>query len=100
MGRFDSWIVSNRLPDISYRTNPPEEIVHPRMKITPEGSSVYVNKRHIPIEAFFLRLAKREEGLRIAAYRASGSQTTISFNKHERVTLSPRLQQVLAELAR
>lgn len=100
MSRFDDLVINRRLPDISYRANPPEEIVHPRVKVTPDGCTVYVNKQHISIEAMLHRLAKREDGLSIAAYRSTNKQTTISFNKHERVSLSSRLQQQLAELAR
>lgn len=100
MSRFDHLMQMGMLPDISYRTDPPEEVVHPRVMSSDTGYTVYLNKEHQPLEVCFRRLATGEAGLRVAAYRNNGRQTTISFNKHERVTLSPRLLQILAELRR
>ena len=102
MSRFDSWVVDGSLPDIAYLTEDQPEVVHPWVGMHEGVYCVYFKheKAHLPLEVFFRRLAKREPKLGVRARRKNGETTSITFNRHERVTLSPRLQQVLAELAR
>jgi hypothetical protein len=52
----------------------------------------------VPVATFLQRLARREPGLAATGYRANGRQTTISFNKVDRVTLSPRIVAYLSSL--
>jgi hypothetical protein len=96
-----SFLVRNRsLPDISYRTDPPEELVHPRIIDRDDGPYVYCQKVHVRLDVFLKRLASGETGLWVAGYRANGRQTTISFSKSDRVQISESLQAELAKLAR
>ncbi len=105
MSQLNDLIRDGQLPDITYRTNKPEELVHPRV-VTREGvPTVYLHgerrKPHngfIPVEEFLQRLADREHGLAVTGYRANGHQTTISFNKADRVAFSPRLDKYLSRL--
>src|SRR5690606_33424127 len=103
--RAEDFIASDRLPDIEYRTNAPEEIVCPRVTRRDGAPVVYLHnerdaahKGFVPVPEFLCRLAKREPNLACTGYRANGRQTTISFNKDDRVTLSPRLQAWLSTL--
>ena len=102
----EDFIDDGRLPDIEYRTNAPDEIVCPRVTRRDGVPLVYLHnerdaahKGFVPVAEFLRRLAKREPNLACTGYRANGRQTTISFNKNDRVTLSPRLQAWLSTLA-
>ena len=103
--RADDFIVDGRLPDIEYRTDAPEEPVCPRVTHREGEPVVYLHnernadhKGFVPVVDFLRRLAKRDPNLACTGYRANGRQTTISFNKDDRVTLSPRLQAWLSTL--
>jgi hypothetical protein len=105
MSRVADLIRDGRLPDIEYRTDAPEEVVCPRVTRRDGVPTVYIHKERdadhkgfIPVAAFLQRLARNEPGLAATGYRANGRQTTISFNKADRVTLSPRLQAYLSSL--
>lgn len=106
MNRADDIICDDRLPDIAYRTDVPEEVVHPRVTWCDGVPMVYlhnereeVHKGFVPVAEFLRRLARREPNLAATGYRPSnGRQTTISFNKTDRVTLSPRLEAYLSSL--
>jgi hypothetical protein len=105
MMRADDFVQDDRIPDITYRTEAPEEIVSPRVTQVGGAWVVYLhNERHgptgghLPVGQFLMRLARRELNLAATGYRANRRQTTISFNKSERVSLSPRLQTYLASL--
>lgn len=94
-----------RLPDIEYRTVAPQEIVCPRVTrrdgvpvVYMHGERAESHKGFVPVVDFLKRLAGSEPNLAVTGYRANGKQTTISFNKAERVTLSPRLQTFLHSL--
>lgn len=101
--RASDFVVSASIPGIAYRTNAPEEFVCPRVTTRDGVSCVYVhkeraapNKGFVSLHTFFRRLAKREPGLMVTGYRPSnGRQTTISFNKWERISISPQLQKFL-----
>ena len=102
MSLVSDFIRSGRLPDIEYRTVAPAEIVSPRITTREGAPVVYMHgERHtphkgfVPVTDFLRRLAQREPNLAVTGYRASGKQTTISFNKADRVSLSPRLQAFL-----
>jgi hypothetical protein len=102
----EDFIVDGRLPDIQYRTDAPEEVVCPRVTRRDGVPVVYLHnerdaahKGFVPAAEFLRRLAKREPNLACTGYRANGRQTTISFNKDDRVTLSPRLQAWLSTLS-
>lgn len=106
MTRAENFIVDGRLPDIAYRTDAPEELVCPRVNTRDGVTVVYMHneraaphKGFIPVADFLARLARREPNLAVTGYRANGRQTTLSFNKSDRVTLSPRLQAWLSTLA-
>ncbi|WP_271680493.1 hypothetical protein [Thermomonas mangrovi] len=106
MSFIADFIQSGHLPDIEYRTVAPEEIVSPRITTREGVPVVYMHgersaphKGFVPVADFLHRLARREPNLAVTGYRANGRQTTISFNKTERVTLSPRLQAFLLSLA-
>lgn len=106
MSLIADFIQSGHLPDIAYRTVAPEEIVSPRVTTRDGVPVVYMHgerdaahKGFVPVADFLRRLARREPNLAVTGYRANGRQTTISFNKTERVTLSPRLQALLHSLA-
>jgi len=92
------------MPDISYRTEPPEEIIHPRIRYV--GGIPYVYCRimggRVSLENFLNRLARNEneDGLRVGAYRSKGNgdNSSITFSKSDRVTISPRLKTILEDL--
>lgn len=99
------FIVDGMLPDIKYLTVPPEETVCPRVIARDGEHWVYIYKERdaahkgfVQVEVFLHRLAQREPGLMVTGYRKNGRQTTLSFNKWERVTLSPRITAYLAQL--
>ena len=105
MSRAEDFIRGYHLPDIVYRTMPPEEDVCPRITIKEGTACVYMhNDRHaphqgfVPVAEFLHRLARSEPNLAVTGYRANGKQTTVSFNRSERVTLSPRLLSHLSTL--
>lgn len=105
MSRAEDFIRGDHLPDIVYRTIPPEEDVCPRITIKEGMACVYMhNERHaphkgfVPVAEFLHQLARREPNLAVTGYRANGKQTTVSFNRSERVTLSPRLLAHLSTL--
>jgi hypothetical protein len=99
MTDFSFLIRDNHLPDISYRTDPPEEVVHPRIVYRDNVPYVYCQKQHITLESFIQLLAKNKEGLWVAGYRPSnGKQTTITFSKKSQLTLSPRIKELLENL--
>lgn len=106
MSRATDFIRDDRLPDIEYRTDSPEEVVCPRVTTRGGVPVVYLHNERdqshngfMPVAEFLQRLARRESNLAATGYRANGRQTTISFNKADRVTLSPRLQAHLSSLA-
>ncbi|WP_051414531.1 hypothetical protein [Pseudoxanthomonas suwonensis] len=105
MTRADGFIVDGRLPDIEYRTDNPEEIICPRVTTRDGVPMVYMHNERdaphegfVPVSEFLVRLARREPNLAVTGYRGNGRQTTISFNKAGRATLSPRLQAWLSTL--
>lgn len=105
MSQAADFVRDGRLPDIEYRTDAPEEIVCPRVTHRDGMNVVYLHNERdadhqgfVPVADFLQRLARREPGLSATGYRANGRQTTISFNKAGRVTLSARLQSYLASL--
>lgn len=106
MSQAADFIRESRLPDIEYRTDAPEEVVCPRVTYRDGVAVVYVHKERaaahkgsIPVAEFLQRLARREPGLAATGYRGNGRQTTITFDKSDRVTLSPRLQAWLSSLS-
>lgn len=101
-----NFIQDGRLPDIEYRTDAPEEIVVPRVTKRDGIDMVYLHNERdlahqgfIPVSQFLLRLAKSEPNLAATGYRANGRQTTITFNKSDRVMLSPRLEKWLSVIS-
>lgn len=99
MSEFDYLISGNKIVDITYQSDPPIETIHPRITFEDGIALVYCNKKHIPVSRFLQRLAQGELGMHVAGYRpASGTQTTISFNKKSQVTISARLQKVLEQI--
>ncbi len=105
MSQVSGFVCDGRLPDIEYRTDAPEELVSPRVTHRDGVAVVYIHKERdadhrgfVPVADFLQRLAEREPGLAATGYRANGRQTTISFNKADRVTLSSRLQAHLSSL--
>ena len=103
----NDFIRGGQIADITYRTNAPEEFVHPRVTTRDETPMVYLHgerkrphKGFVPVAEFLDRLAHGDDGLAVTGYRANGRQTTISFNKLDRVELSPRLKAHLSELRR
>ncbi|QDI04290.1 hypothetical protein E4A48_11830 [Xanthomonas cerealis pv. cerealis] len=105
MSRADDFIRGEQMPDIVYRTVAPEEEVCPRISVRGGTACVYMHneraaphKGFVPVAEFLQRLARSEPNLAITGYRANGKQTTLSFNRAERVTLSARLQAHLSTL--
>lgn len=105
MTQAADFVRDGRLPDIEYRTDAPEEVVCPRVTQRDGVAAVYLHNERdadhrgfVPVAEFLQRLARREPNLAATGYRANGRQTTISFNKADRVTLSPRLQAWLSSL--
>ena len=101
----NDFVHGERLPDIEYLTDAPHEVVSPRVRLRDGVATVYIHKErqahhrgYVPVSEFLKRLARRESGLAVTGYRASGRQTTISFNKRDRVTLSDNLQRYLTSL--
>jgi hypothetical protein len=101
----NDFVVDGKVPGIEYQTDAPEEVIRPRVTTRDGVPVVYMHnerdaphKGFVPVSEFFARLARREPNLAVTGYRANGRQTTISFNKAERVTLSPRLQAWLSTL--
>jgi hypothetical protein len=107
MSNAQDFVIAGMIPSISYRTNAPEEIVHLRVTTRDGVAVVYVHRERdqpsrgfVPIAHFFQRLAHHEAGLMATGYRANGRQTTISFNKSERVTIAPALLAYLSTMAK
>ncbi|WP_115539791.1 hypothetical protein [Xanthomonas campestris] len=105
MSRADDFIRGERMPDIVYRTIAPEEQVSPRITVSGGTACVYMHneraaahKGFVPVAEFLQRLARSEPTLAVTGYRANGKQTTLSFNRADRVTLSARLQAHLSTL--
>ena len=99
MSRFNFLVVNKTIPDIAYRTNPPQETIHPRVIERDDGFYVYCQKTHVLLSDFILRLAAGESGMRVAGYRPSnGRQSTISFERRDRVSISPRLQALMDDV--
>ena len=106
MSRAEDFIVGNQLPAIEYRTDPPQEVVCPRVTRRDGVAMVYMHNQEdapdqgfVPVAQFLRRLAQREPNLAVTGYRpGNGKKTTLSFNKADRVTLSPRLQAYLSSL--
>lgn len=99
------FVCNSQLPDIEYRTVAPVEVIYPRVTTREGVPVVYMHgeraeshKGFVPVADFMRRLACSEPNLAVTGYRANGKQTTISFNKAERVTVSPRLQAYLLSL--
>ena len=93
--RAEDFIVEGRLPDIECRTEAPEEVVCPRITRRDGVAMLYLHnerdadhKGFVPAAEFLRRLAKQESGLACTGYRANGKQTTISFNKRDRVAVA------------
>lgn len=104
MKKAIDFVRDRTLPDIECRTNTPEEIVSPRVVDRDGVAMVYIHKErdhqgHVPVSEFLDRLASKEPGLSATGYRANGRQTTISFNKADRVSLSEELQGYLDRIA-
>lgn len=101
MSQYSYLVVNSELVDLTYRTDPPEEFIHPRVRALEGGHFVYCNKERIPLAEFLSRLAIGEEGLRVAGYRNQTGkkvQSTISFSKWDRVHMTPALQNVLEKI--
>lgn len=105
MSRAGDFVCGDRMPDIVYRTVEPEEDVCPRLIFRDGIACVYMHneraaphKGFVPVATFLQRLARGESNLAVTGYRANGKQTTISFNRAERVMLSARLQAHLSTL--
>lgn len=104
MRRAADFVHDGRIPDIQYRTNAPEETISPRVVERGGVPVVYIHKErdkqgHVPVSEFLDRLARQEPGLSTTGYRANGRQTTISFSKSDRVSLSDELQRFLRRSA-
>ena len=92
-------VVNNKLIAISYTTDAPREVIHPWVGERDGHQVVYCMKKHITIDEFFKRLASGEDGLRVRGMRLSnGLNTTISFVRKDRVTVSPELTRILLAL--
>ena len=94
-------VTDQELTDISYKSDPPVQTIHPRINKSANGPYVVCKKTPVPLVDFLLRLANSEPALRVAGYRKKGGkkiQTTISFNKKDRVSISPRLQSLLDKI--
>ncbi|MEY2170550.1 MULTISPECIES: hypothetical protein [unclassified Rhodanobacter] len=107
MMRIEDFVVDGAIPDIAYRTvESPEEVVHPRVDVRDGLLIFYSHKeRHEPhrgyvlVSKFLERLARGEAGLALTGNRPSnGRRTTITFDRVDRITISPRLEQFLAGL--
>lgn len=105
MSSAADFIRGGRLPDIVYRTVEPEEEVCPRITFKEGIACVYMynerfdaHKGHVPVSEFLLRLARSEPALAVTGYRANGKQTTLTFNRTDRVRLSAPLQAHLSTL--
>lgn len=106
MSQVSDFVRDGKLPDIEYRTVAPQELVSPRVTCRDGVAVVYIHKERdaihrgfVPVAEFLQRLARHEPNLAATGYRANGHQTTISFNKADRVTLSTRLQAWLSSLS-
>lgn len=100
------FVQADRLPDIRYLTVTPQETISPRVTYRDGYPMVYMHgerdaehKGFVPVGEFLKRLAQAEPNLAVTGYRSNGRQTTISFNKSDRVTISPRLQAYLSSVA-
>ncbi|EIL89069.1 hypothetical protein UU9_10502 [Rhodanobacter fulvus Jip2] len=107
MIRIEDFVADGVIPDIAYRTaESPEEVIHPRVDVRDGMLTFYSHKeRHeshrgyVLVSDFLERLAQGEVGLAITGNRPSnGLRTTITFDRVDRITISPRLEQFLAEL--
>ncbi len=87
------------MPDISYLTESPEEIIHPRIMYENGIPCVrYCKKDLITIQDFLTILASNKNDFRVSAYRSNGKGTTITFSKKNKITLSPRIKNIIEDL--
>lgn len=101
MSQYSFLVIDGELPDLTYRTDSPEEVISPRVVEEAGHYFTYCKKVQVPLADFLRRLAYGEEGLWVAGYRNSKGkkvQSTITFSKRDRVRMTPRLQQVLEEI--
>ena len=97
MNEFDFLAKGKLLPDISYQTNPPEEIVHPRITYIDNVPHVYSKPNHIALDDFLRKLAANEIP-HVGAMRSNGKQTSITFSKRDKLVISARLEAILDTL--
>lgn len=100
MNRWTPFIRGTELVAITYRTDAPEEDVHPWVTWASELDDyrIQVLKKPMRLTEFLLRLANQEAGLRVRSRRHSNNRTTsIAFNKSDRVMIDKAL---LDEIAR
>lgn len=103
MEELEQFIDGVHLRGISYRTNWPYEIVHPR--IVRRGGEVMIYRYdqrnevdgpYFPVMAFLRDLVRGTPGLTATGYRANKKQTTLTFDKKDRVEISPELRAYLS----
>lgn len=103
MDDLEQFIDGNHLRGVSYRTDKPQEIVHPRIVRRDGVTLIYLHNLrhlshggHVPVTVFLEELARGVPGLTATGYRANKKHTTLTFDKKDRVKLSPALQAYLS----
>ncbi len=103
MEELEQFIDGVHLRGVSYRTVWPHEIVHPR--IVRRGGEIMIyrhDQRHKvdgayqSVDVFLRELVRGTPGLTATGYRASKKQTTLTFDKRDRVEISPALRAYLS----
>ncbi len=104
MDDLEQFVEGSRLLGVSYWTDKPREIVHPRVVRSDGVTAVYCHSHpnqkdgpYLPLDSFLRELVLRTPGLVAAGYRANGQPTTISFDKRNRVEISPELHSYLSK---
>ncbi|HDS1674820.1 TPA: hypothetical protein ACKQCJ_000800 [Stenotrophomonas maltophilia] len=103
MEELEQFIDGVHLRGVSYRTDAPYEIIHPRIVKRDGEIMIYRHdQRHqadgpyLPVKVFLRELVRGTPGLTATGYRANKKQTTLTFDKRDRVEISPALRAYLS----
>jgi len=103
MEDLEQFIDGVHLHGVSYRTDRPHEVVHPRIVRRDGEIMIYRHdQRHqadgayLPVAVFLRELVRGTPGLTATGYRANKKQTTLTFGKKDRVEISPAFRSYLS----
>ena len=100
MDDLEQFVEGGRLLGVSYWTDRPRELIHPRVVVNQGVAGVYcpVNGKYLSLGNFLRELALGTPNLVVSAYRNNKKPTTISFDKRHRVEISPDLHAYMSRV--